>query len=272
MLKKSKIFQFVFQICLALTLSIVLMVWNMERISITLGVVMMFNNLIYKSDIGTIRQTDISRRCEMIIVNPFETFPPFVDSRYQCKWSKNSNHTDAICFDTFECDPIDKLQRIMFITSNMYVFGFFSIGLVWGLFYMDVIRNIPLYKYTITILIMVVNLSLLSSFILSKLSVNLLIDQSIDSIVDKISSIAKNNGAPSIQFTDRIYRFDNNFNLARTIYDICSGIALGLMISTIELVKKLWSGKGIGYGKRKNQRSCMTNHGQQGNRVVSGKI
>lgn len=237
---RIKKFKDYFQLGLSITLSCVNVWLSSKPITQTIGVVYKFGGLFYNPALGVIEQDHGSPHlCTMRVSSPFTDYTNNsmagdiyhnIDPRYICKWSSDSLFRDTLCFEQFDCSPLKMVQDVDLTCSSLFLIGFVLIAILW--LFIPTRRKFRIFLWCSSTLI------LIFSFSLSKISVSYLNNLEVQDILNKIRSIVINKGALDIKYDITVSRYDFDTTLSDIIFDICSGMALGLIANGVKFLKK----------------------------------
>lgn len=219
----------IFQLAISVGLSAVNVWLASEPITQTIGVVYKFGDMFYNPSLGIISQDATHKHlCTMKVASPFTDYMYNVtdsyhriDKRYVCRWSPESLFDDSLCFEKFECHPLKMIYDVNIACSSLFLLGFFLVAILW--------LYRPSNRRNRIILWCVGTAVLISSFMVSKISSSYLREIELQDILEKIKAIVLKQGSMDISYDTTVSRFDMNSSISQTIFDICSGMALGLI-------------------------------------------
>lgn len=237
-MNRLKKFKDYFQIATSILLSCVNVWLSSEAITQTIGVVYKFGDMFYNPSLGIIEQdSTLSHRCKMKVASPFTDYLynksdiyHRIDPRYICKWSSDSTYDDSLCFEQFDCYPLKMVRDVDIACSSLFLLGFVIIFILWA--FRPSNRKVRIFLWSLGTTV------LISSFSVSKLSASYLRQMQEQDILDKIKDIVMNQGSLSIHYDTTVSKYDLKTTISQTIFDVCSGMALGLIANSINLLKK----------------------------------
>lgn len=153
-----------------------------------------------------------------------------INPKYICKWSSDSLYDDSLCFEQFDCHSLKMIRDVDIACSSLFLLGFAIIFILWVFCPSNRKVRIFLWSLGTTVLI--------SSFTFSKLSASYLREMQVQDMLDKIKDIIMNQGSLSIHYDTTVSRYDLKTTISQTIFDVCSGMALGLIANSVKLLKK----------------------------------
>lgn len=189
-----------------------------------------------RSSFGSATQLE-KTKCEMRVVNPFETTPLTVPGNYLCGWVGGSDDgKDALCFDPFECSSLHRLWELYLATGCIYLISYFTYGIVWSLIKYRVLTN---RKHASMLYVSIVVL-MIGNFAFNKILDKYLMGVFMDDFSNKIRSIVSNNGYPGFSFVGSpVYELQGSRNISQSMFDICSGMIVGLVISAMDHIRAM---------------------------------
>ena len=241
MFSRLKRFKDYAQIGLTIIMSAVSVWLSSESITQTIGVVYKFGNSFYNPALGIIEQDSVnSHRCTMKVASPFTSYnisgtpggDAFhnIDPKYICKWSPDSLYYDSLCFEQFDCYPLKLIRDVDLACSSLFLIGFFLLGVLWTIRPSGRRWRIFLWVLSTTVLCF--------SFGVSKLSSGYLREMEEEDILKKIKTIVVNQGSLDIKFDVAVSKYDLKTSFSEVIFDICSGMALGLIANGAKFLKR----------------------------------
>lgn len=235
-------FKTLLQCMVGCVISSVLIGLSDSRITIKVGGAFELNDGTGKtrSSFGVANQIGGSR-CEMRVVNPFEITPKTLPRDYLCGWSDESPaNTDALCFDPFECISLHHLWELYLVTGCIYLISYLIYGIVWTTVKTRLVieKNRAMMMYGGIIVMM------LGNFVFNKVLDKYLMGVFMDDFSEKIRSIVANNGYPGFRFVGApVYELQGSKKAAQSLFDICSGMIVGLVISAIDNIRGMTSSR-----------------------------
>lgn len=175
-------------------------------------------------------------KCTMKVVNPFEVIPDTIPGNYICSWD-NSDLVpkDALCFDPFECTSLHMLWVMYLLTGCIYLISYLLYGIIWTVGYLGWVQR----GRRVNMLYASIVFVMLSNFIFNKVLDKYLMEVFIDEFSEKIRTIVSNNGYPGFKFKgDLVYELQGTKKIAQSLFDICSGMIMGMVFSAIENIRK----------------------------------
>lgn len=226
------------QIGLAVAMSVANVWLSSEPITQTIGVVYKFGDLFYNPALGIINQDRHSpHHCTMKVSSPFTGYLNMtkdefhnIDRKYICKWSSDSSYLDSLCFEKFDCFPLKMVQDVDLACASLFLIGFLLIGILW--MFKPQNRKIRIFLWSLS------TLTLVFTFGFSKFSTGYLKETELRDILDKIRSIVIRKGSLDIDYDVTVSRYDLKTTLSGVIFDICSGMALGLIANGVKFLKR----------------------------------
>jgi len=238
MLSRLKRIKDYVQLGLVVVMSVANVWLSSESITQTIGVVYKFGNSFYNPALGIIDQDDVHpNRCTMKVASPFTAYNSTVndffhsiDPKYICKWSSDSAYFDSLCFDKFDCYPLELIRNVDIACSSLFLIGFILLGILFG--FKPTNHRIRIFLWGLSTAI------LCFSFGFSKVSSSYLREMEVEDILKKIRSIVINQGSLDIEYDVTVSRYDSKTNISDVIFDVCSGMALGLIANSIKFLKR----------------------------------
>jgi hypothetical protein len=121
------------------------------------------------------------------------------------------------------------MRDIDIVCSSLFLIGFVLIGVLWLL--RPPGRRSRVFLWILSTVVLCI------SFGVSKLSSGYLREMEEEDILRKIETIVVNQGSLEIKFDVAVSKYDLKTTFSEVIFDICSGMALGLIANSAKFLK-----------------------------------